>query len=271
MAQIHISGLLSVRNKYFKPTLFSFLLFLGVNIGHSQDFKIHSHNDYARNVPFWEAYANAAASIEADVILQNDVLYVAHEKATIQPERTLESLYLDPIRKAKDLKIGHQKPFILLIDIKTEAYTTLEKLLKELEPYENLWNSHDHEPFLSLVISGNRPKKEDYHKYPPHIKFDYQSVEDTTDLPLDKIKMVSLNFRHISSWNGREDIDAGEKTRLMEAIKIAHELNKPIRFWATPDTPFAWKTLKALGVDYINTDDPYGASRSLSGEEQETD
>lgn len=32
------------------------------------------------------------------------------------------------------------------------------------------------------------------------------------------------------------------------------QLNKPIRFWATPDTQLSWKALMEMGVDYINTD-----------------
>jgi alkaline phosphatase len=52
-----------------------------------QEIKIHSHNDYLRNAPFWEAYANNAASIEADVILEGNTLYVAHEKESIKKGR----------------------------------------------------------------------------------------------------------------------------------------------------------------------------------------
>ena len=36
----------------------------------------------------------------------------------------------------------------------------------------------------------------------------------------------------------------------------AHEMGKPIRFWASPDNPQAWETLHNLGVDVINTDNP---------------
>ena len=40
---------------------------------------IHAHNDYLNDVPFFEAYINGAASIEMDIHLYNDELYVAHD------------------------------------------------------------------------------------------------------------------------------------------------------------------------------------------------
>ena len=40
---------------------------------------IHSHNDYARRVPFYQAYAQQVASIEADVFLRDGKLLVGHE------------------------------------------------------------------------------------------------------------------------------------------------------------------------------------------------
>ena len=41
-------------------------------------YKIHSHNDYQQKVPFWNAFANGANSIEIDVFLVDNELFVAH-------------------------------------------------------------------------------------------------------------------------------------------------------------------------------------------------
>lgn len=37
-------------------------------------------------------------------------------------------------------------------------------------------------------------------------------------------------------------------------------LNKPIRFWASPDTEVSWEKLHELGVDFIGTDRPVEAT-----------
>jgi alkaline phosphatase len=102
------------------------------------DFKLHSHNDYLRNVPFWEAYSVPCQSIEVDVILENNQLMVAHERQSIKPEHTLQSLYLDPIRKAKEMNAGENPEFQLLIDLKTAAIPTLKLLITQLENYRDL-------------------------------------------------------------------------------------------------------------------------------------
>ena len=52
---------------------------------------IHSHNDYWRDLPFWSALSVGCASIEADVWLINETLYVGHEQAALSSTRTLQS------------------------------------------------------------------------------------------------------------------------------------------------------------------------------------
>src|SRR5690606_19432346 len=112
---------------------------------------------------------------------------------------------------------------------------------------------------VNIVVSGNRPHPHEYGNYPDYMQFDYQSITAVADLPLDKIALVSLNFNKLSSWKGEDKMMEQEQEELKKAIEIAHNLNKPIRFWATPDSKTAWKTLLDLGVDYINTDKPFEA------------
>tara|TARA_R110002051_G_scaffold51160_2_gene98253 strand:+ start:2905 stop:4737 length:1833 start_codon:yes stop_codon:yes gene_type:complete len=232
-------------------------------VSFGQEVKLHSHNDYLQKAPFWEAYANEAASIEADVILQNGNLYVAHEKESIKEGHTLSSLYLDPMLKAKNLGLGMQKPIILLVDIKTEAYSTLEKVVEAIRPYGALWEDQEN-PFVKIVISGNRPKVEEYVKYPFPIFFDYQSIKETSNLPLEKIELFSLSFKNFSQWNGKGRLVDEDIEKIKAVLKLVHGLGKPFRFWATPDSKTSWKALSELGVDFINTDHPYAANAYLS-------
>ena len=57
----------------------------------------HSHNDYLRKVPLYDALAVGCTGVEADVWLQDNDLMVAHTKDKISVGRTLQSLYLDPL------------------------------------------------------------------------------------------------------------------------------------------------------------------------------
>ena len=60
---------------------------------------MHSHNDYQQSIPFWTAYESGLNSIEVDVFLKNDSLYVTHSESEIIKDRTIESLYLTPLSK----------------------------------------------------------------------------------------------------------------------------------------------------------------------------
>lgn len=239
---------------------FTAVFLVWANLGLAQsDFKIHSHNDYLQKVPFWEAYAANAASIEADVILKDGKLFVAHEPSSIQETRILQTLYFDPIREGLQKKLIDGIDFILLIDLKTEAYSTLDKLLEITKAYEDLFYSDQNQDGLKLVISGNRPKPSDYVNYPDYMLFDYQSLELDEKLPWEKIGMVSMGFGQFSVWNGKGRIVESEKSKLDQFVSKVHSFNKPARFWGTPDSKTAWKAFHEMGVDYINTDQPSGA------------
>lgn len=58
---------------------------------------IHSHNDYCRRAPFWQAYAQQVYSIEADVFLHGGKLLVGHEVEDLSPGMTFEALYVEPL------------------------------------------------------------------------------------------------------------------------------------------------------------------------------
>jgi hypothetical protein len=56
-------------------------------------------------------------------------------------------------------------------------------------------------------------------------------------------------------------LPAGDSSKLAEIIAAAAAINKPVRFWAAPDTPQAWATLLRLKAGYLNTDHIEALSR----------
>jgi len=227
-------------------------------------FQIHSHNDYLQKVPFWTAYSAGASSIEVDVILKDGKLMAAHEAASIDSDRTLESLYLDPIVGGIQNGLIDSLNFHLLVDLKTEAYSTLEVLEESMKNYEHILFSTKNPGGLKLIISGSRPKSEDYKNYPEWMFFDYQSMELTADLPWEKIGMVSLSFRQFSIWNGKGRMVEEQRVKIQDFIDLVHSFDKPVRFWGSPDSKSAWKAFHEMGEDYINTDHPIAAAAYLS-------
>jgi alkaline phosphatase len=249
----------------FSPLLVLLLLIgaFQVSAQKSASFQIHSHNDYLQTVPFWTAFAAGASSIEVDVILKDGKLMAAHEDATTDPKRTIESLYMVPI--AEGLKSGliTSINFHLLVDLKTEAYSTLEVLEESMKDYGSMLFSAQNPKGLKLIISGNRPKPEDYGNYPEWMFFDYQSKELTKELPWDKIGMVSLSFSRFSVWNGKGRMVEKERKEVQDFIDLVHSFDKPVRFWGSPDSKSAWKAFQEMGEDFINTDHPIAAAEYL--------
>lgn len=215
-------------------TIFIFILLVVSAVTFAQP-KAHSHNDYNHPQPFYTAYNAGFGSIEADIFLVDGQLFVAHDRADIRTERTLAALYLEPIQK----KIDSLRPLLLLIDIKTAAKPTLDALLALMEQYKPLTNSRH----LTIAISGNRPAIADLSSYPAWLFFDGRPNEQYPATALEKIALISDNYRKYSS-----------KEQLESVVAAAHKLNKPFRFWASPDNIKAWEELIKLKADYINTD-----------------
>jgi alkaline phosphatase len=230
-------------------------------LGQSNGFiKMHSHNDYHQNIPFWKAISCGFESIEVDVLLQNDSLFVTHQWDQIIPDRTLENLYLQPLKKKILLKLGEDRPLQLLIDIKSDAESTLKHLVALFEKYPQI-TQHDK---LKIVISGNRPPTNAYSDYPDFIYFDHQNLEKIPETGhWEKVALISLNFKKYASWNGRGEMDEKDRKIVEKIVHKAHSMGRPFRFWGIPDTPASWKLFATLGVDYINTDDPIGLSAHL--------
>lgn len=235
-----------------------------------ESLKLHAHNDYLQEVPFWTAFAAEAQSIEVDLVLKDATLFVAHEPESILPGRTLTTLYLEPIRQAKALALKPDTAFDLLIDLKSDAKKSLDLLLREVMPYEQLLYSDSNPTGLRLIISGNRPPVSEYATYPDFIHFDYQSLNWEADLPWEKIGMVSFSFRNFSDWNGKGGLPLEDQKKLQNIRDRVHAQDKPIRFWATPDTKTAWKFFHDLEVNYLNTDHPLEARSYLKTLNQNT-
>lgn len=216
----------------------------------------HSHNDYERSHPFEDAYQQQFGSVEADVFLVNDTLFVAHNLKDIRPNRTFTALYLLPILQKTELNGGRiytqdNVPLQLLIDLKTEGEPTLAALIKVLEPHKDILAPAGS---VKVVVSGNVPDASLFEQYPSFIYFDGRPEKVYTPAQLAHIGLISQAFQQYSKWNGEGPILERDRKKIQKMISDVHDLGKKVRIWATPDNINSWKTMMALGVDYLNTD-----------------
>ncbi|MBQ0006411.1 MAG: alkaline phosphatase, partial [Alistipes sp.] len=219
---------------------------------------IHSHNDYDRNVPFYQAYAQGVASVEADFHYVDGILLVAHDTEDICESKTLESLYLAPIAKMFRENGGHpykdaSKPLQLLVDIKNETEPSLSTLIRIIdEKYADVFCTGG----VRLVITGNRPEPADFDKYPAWVMFDGVLENVYTVDQLKRVALISECFGDYAHWNGKGSLVPNDEKKVREAIAKAHDMGKKIRFWGAPETLTAYYTFYNFGIDYFNTDIP---------------
>ena len=242
--------------------LFLTAVIVAGTFGHTpaQNIRIHSHNDYLQTVPFYLAYAQQAASIEADVyFIENpDTLLVAHQPLGLLTAPSLDEAYIKPLAALFKQHGGRawrnsEKTLTLLIELKTPPTPTLDRVIALLSRYPDVFDPAVNPYAVRVVITGNTPPPEEFGRYAHIVSFD-GTLKDYTPAQLERIAMISLDFSAYSKWNGKGSMIDREHNRVVEAITRVHALGKPVRFWGTPDGVTAWNTFYTLGIDYINTD-----------------
>jgi glycerophosphoryl diester phosphodiesterase len=231
----------------------------------------HAHNDYEHARPLHDALDNGFRSVEADVFLVDGKLLVAHDAKDLNPERTLEALYLAPLKKwvegegARALAGG--KDFYLFIDIKSggaETYLAIDKALQGYRSIVRQFPSAESRP-ITVVISGNRPKELMLNPKTRLAVFDGRLPDLEGNDSTDFIPIISDNWTKNFKWNGTGPFPADEKQKLQAMVERCHQQKRKLRLWATPDNPAVWAALSAAGVDFINTDDLPGLRKFLTG------
>ncbi|MCP4452157.1 MAG: hypothetical protein GY809_11895 [Planctomycetes bacterium] len=238
--------------------------------------KAHAHNDYRHHRPLLDALAHGFTSVEADVFLVDGQLLVAHDRHEIRAHRTLQALYLDPLRERIKRNGGSVYAqggrFTLLIDFKSEAESTYAQLHVVLSEYKACFTSFTpegrQERAILAVVSGNRPRATMDAQALRYAGCDGRLSDLKSGASADLIPMISDNWGSHFKWRGQGPMPASEKTKLADIVRLSHDKGRLVRFWATPDTPSAqrqamWNALVSADVDVINTDDLCGLQQYL--------
>ncbi|KAK3110871.1 Altered inheritance of mitochondria protein 6 [Teratosphaeriaceae sp. CCFEE 6253] len=139
----------------------------------------HSHNDYWRRIPLFDALHWGCTGVEADVWLFDDELYVGHNLAALARNRTFESLYINPIVDLLEKMnpntdfvnaTGHgvfdvdpNQTLVLLVDFKTEGREIFDVVSRQLEPlrekgYLSFWDGESVQSrAVTVVATGKAP------------------------------------------------------------------------------------------------------------------
>ena len=219
----------------------------------------HSHNDYDQKRPLVDALERGFASIEVDVMLMDGELRVGHGEEDVEPTGTLAGLYLDPLRDIARRNIcwvyaPSDPPLQLLIDVKSEADATYRALLETLDRYADILTTWTGESPrrgpVTVVLSGNRAIGIIAGEGLRYAAIDGRIGEDRSTLSPEAMPIVSVDWEKLKP--------SGRTERLATAQSLVAQLHsegRKVRFWGTPEREDLWRSLVAMDVDYIGTDD----------------
>jgi glycerophosphoryl diester phosphodiesterase len=231
--------------------------------------RAHSHNDYLHTRPLADALAHGFRSVEADVWLTNGVLLVAHDLDKTEPGKTLQKLYLDPLRAFVRTNVAMRSgpALTLLIDVKSEAESTYEVLQNVLKDYADILTTFESNTVrtnaVMVIISGNRAQATMKSEPVRLAAIDGRLPDLDANPPVALVPLVSDNWTRHFKWRGAGEFPEEERAKLRGMVQRAHAQGRRLRLWATPDNSRGWKELHEAGVDLLNTDDLAGLGTFL--------
>lgn len=188
------------------------LLALGDSCAAGPPLPAYAHNDYQNPRPLLDALELGYQGVEADFFLIDGQLLVAHDRDRTRAGRTLEAVYLRPLRERLERcgAILAGRPFLLNLEAKTRggpAYGAVRELLSR---YRDL---------LTTVVGGvERPGPVQIVLVGWHPPLDSLAREaerfvavqwrltprgaDPPDVPAHLVRLVTLDFGSVASWSG---------------------------------------------------------------------
>ncbi len=248
--------------------------------------RAHAHNDYEHARPLLGALEAGFNSVEVDIYLVDGELLVAHELDEVEPQRTLEGLYLAPLRHyaqthdgaidAEGIEGGSihagRPPLLLLIDVKSEAEPTYARLRVLLRRYADILTLHAGaatvEGAVTVVLSGERARTAMLAEQIRFAAFDGRlpDLEASAGLPSSFMPLVSAPWSAVSKWDGEGEAPPELRGEVARLAGLAHRQGRRLRFWGTPEREAVWRVLLEAGVDLIGTDDVEGLRAFLLSE-----
>jgi hypothetical protein len=224
--------------------------------------RAHAHNDYEHPRPLLDALAHGFCSVEADIHLVDGRLLVAHDRWRVKPERTLEALYLEPLRARVEANGGRVFPngpaFWLLIDFKSDGATTWRALKPVLERHRAMLTvfrpDRAETNAVTVVLSGNVPRELLAAEAERLAAVDGRPGDLEANPSPHLVPWVSESWSRLFTWRGQDAPPATDLTKLRELVPRAHAQGRRVRFWGAPDLESVWRVQHAAGVDLINTD-----------------
>lgn len=218
----------------------------------------HSHNDYTRKRPLYDALANGFQSLEVDVFFYKKELIVSHTHTFLFWKNTIEELYIEPIdsiyRVQGQLFEEDSAQLILYVDTKNENDSICTGLLDLIGKYPQLFSRWENgKEFWGPV----KMLSTCYHMENDSLRFIQKNgglSEIESDISAVIFPRVNSAYRWVFKWKGKKEMPKDEEQILKDWVKKAHAQNRKIRFWGAGNKEAIWRKLLLEKVDWVNVD-----------------
>jgi hypothetical protein len=223
----------------------------------------YSHNDYLNRHPLQDALALGYQGVEADYVLVEGELLVAHGRADAMRGRTLEGLYLAPLRE-RVRRCGWvqspNQPFLLTIEYKErglQGYQALHELLKKYADILGTWSAPG--PVQVVLVGWHPPLRELAADSLRLATVQARVTRSGFSLPKGDTAMVGLvswDYAKTMDWKGNGfPSDADRKTFDHLAAARRALPGRLVRAYNVPPVDAVYRVLFRLGVDLIGVKD----------------
>jgi hypothetical protein len=225
----------------------------------------YAHNDYENGRPLLDALEQGYRGVEADCYLIDGRLLVAHDREDVRPGRTLESLYLEPLRglvRERGAVLADGTPLLLNIELKESARAPYDTLRAVLARYEDILvtvagDSVRPGPVQAVLVGWHPPLDEMAAEPVRHaaVQSHFRSLPaDHARYPAHLLLLVTVKYKDLFRWNGRGRAPA-EVPAGMARVRAAADAvpGRIVRVFNVPRRAACYRALLDGGADLIGT------------------
>jgi len=259
-------------------SLFFFFFFFATHVAAeapcpSGAWPAYAHNDYENPRPLFDALQAGFRGAEADVFLVEGELRVAHDRKQARPGRTLQALYLDPLRDvvARCGRVcADSIPFLLNVEIKQESPAAYDTLCAALRRYPDILSGVDHGversgPVEVALVGWHPPlatmERDAVRLARPQLQVVKRSITpDSSGI----VRLVSLDYGKTIRWSGQSPFPSNGRAWLAALQRAKHAApGRTARVYNVPARSEIYRVLLDSGVDLIGTKDLAATRRAL--------
>lgn len=218
----------------------------------------YSHNDYYNQRPLQDAIELGYQGVEVDYVMVGRDLRVAHGRGEVMAGRTLERLYLTPLRDRVKRCGWVQSPnraFLLTVDYKDQGPRGYRALRELLEKYTELVGTRERPGPVMVVLVGWQPPlrelaRDTLELVTVQARISHSGLRIPGDTAL--VGLVSLDYGKTMRWKGQGELSTQDR-RILQHITAARAAlpGRPIRTYNVPPVPAVYQLLLRAGVDLI--------------------